>query len=102
MGASDPAYKAAAGVTARPAPHLGVPAAGLPCRADPELWFREDPHSVQAAKHGCRSCPALDECQAWALGHDEVWGTWGGLTARERHRAYRARWARRAAEAVAS
>lgn len=36
------------------------------------------------AKQVCDSCPAVVECRAWALEHNERYGVWGGLTERER------------------
>lgn len=50
----------------------------LPCTADPELFFAESPHDVEAAKALCRECPARAACLAGALQRREPWGVWGG------------------------
>lgn len=54
-------------------------AAELPCwTADPELFFAEDPASIEAAKALCASCPVRARCLATALERAEPWGVWGG------------------------
>lgn len=51
----------------------------LPCRThDPELFFAETPHDVEAAKALCLDCPVRQECLAGALDRAEPWGVWGG------------------------
>lgn len=66
----------AAGLTARlPAGSLGP---DLPCTADPELFFAESPHDVEAAKALCRECLARATCLAGAQERREPWGVWGG------------------------
>jgi WhiB family redox-sensing transcriptional regulator len=32
-----------------------------------------------AAKEICRVCPAIEACRSYALGHEELYGVWGGL-----------------------
>ncbi len=55
------------------------PSGGLPCwSADPELFFAEEPDSVEAAKRLCASCPVREHCLAQALARAEPWGVWGG------------------------
>lgn len=49
---------------------------------DPDMWFREDSASVTAAKAVCAVCPARAACEA--LGADEPFGTFGGVSAAER------------------
>ncbi len=63
-----------------PAARLPVasPGPGLPCTDDPELFFAESPHDVEAAKALCRECPARAACLAGALQRREPWGVWGG------------------------
>ena len=75
------------------------------CRGeDPALWFpRGDqdavrggvPRSVRAmnkiAREICEICPVIDECLSYAIELDLRWGTWGGLTERDRARLTRRR-----------
>lgn len=67
------------------------------CRGRPELFFHppgeRDPQWTQrenAAKKICSGCTVLDDCTAFALLSEEPYGTWGGMTAKERERALRA------------
>lgn len=53
---------------------------------DPELWFRDDPAGVTAAKAVCATCPVRELCLADALARGEAWGVLGGLTGPERRR----------------
>ena len=51
----------------------------LPCWAhDPDLFFAEQPHEVEAAKAVCVGCPLRSECLAGALDRHEPYGVWGG------------------------
>lgn len=66
------------------------------CRGRPELFFHppgeRDPQWTQrenAAKQLCASCPVQDECADFALVSEEPYGTWGGMTAREREKTLR-------------
>lgn len=72
------------------------------CRGQPELFFHppgeRDPRWTQreaAAKRVCAACPVRRECAAFALASEEPYGTWGGVTAREREQAIRGAAARR-------
>jgi WhiB family redox-sensing transcriptional regulator len=63
------------------------------CReADPELWFptrddRGDSGELYAeARRICGWCEVRPECLAHALGRDDRYGMWGGLTPKERAR----------------
>jgi WhiB family redox-sensing transcriptional regulator len=58
----------------------GVPGTGpgLPCMADPDLFFAESPEDVESAKAMCRDCAARLACLAGALERQEPWGVWGG------------------------
>ena len=38
---------------------------------------------VNAAKDICNACPVQRECLETAIGNDEAYGVWGGLTANE-------------------
>jgi hypothetical protein len=53
---------------------------------DPELWFPERGHSIQAkrAKAICASCPVRLRCLETALEDDSRDGIWGGLAEVER------------------
>lgn len=55
------------------------------CRGyDPELWFARDYDTEQLAKAICHTCPLLPACRELALSSLQLYGTWGGLTRRER------------------
>lgn len=60
----------------------------LPCRDDnhdPELWFPDSRHSINAGENICRHlCPVQPACLAWALKTGQRWGTWGGMNAGSR------------------
>jgi WhiB family redox-sensing transcriptional regulator len=58
----------------------------LCAQTDPEVFFPERGGSPAAAKAVCRVCPVRVSCLAFALAAGEVFGVWGGLTARERRR----------------
>lgn len=57
-------------------PVMAVP--GLPCTAEPDLFFAESPEDVETAKTMCRGCVARIACLAGALERQEPWGVWGG------------------------
>ena len=48
------------------------------CRANPELWFSQEPEEVETAKRLCHTCPVRRRCLASALSREEPWGVWGG------------------------
>jgi WhiB family redox-sensing transcriptional regulator len=56
-------------------PRARVP---LPCRAEPQLFFAEDPRDVLRAKALCAGCPVRPTCLADALRRGEPCGVWGG------------------------
>lgn len=58
----------------------------LCAQTDPEAFFPEKGGSVREAKRICNRCEVTAECLDYALGHDERFGIWGGLTKRERRR----------------
>lgn len=76
----------------------GVPGASLvdwrrlaACRsADPDLFFPVSgggwAGQVEKAKALCGACPVRRQCLQYALGEDEEYGVWGGLTGDERSR----------------
>jgi WhiB family transcriptional regulator, redox-sensing transcriptional regulator len=51
---------------------------------DPEAYFVEKGGSTRPAKRVCAGCPVRQECLQYALDHEEAFGVWGGLSARER------------------
>jgi WhiB family redox-sensing transcriptional regulator len=58
----------------------------LCAQTDPEAFFPEKGGSTREAKRVCLSCEVRGECLEYALGHDERFGIWGGLSERERRR----------------
>lgn len=57
----------------------------LPCvQTDPELFFPEKGSNPRPGKRLCAGCDLRETCLEWALANDEQWGTYGGMTARER------------------
>lgn len=58
----------------------------LCAQIDPEAFFPEKGGSSKAAKSICRQCPVQVECLEYALGSNQTFGVWGGLSARERHK----------------
>jgi WhiB family transcriptional regulator, redox-sensing transcriptional regulator len=58
----------------------------LCAQTDPEAFFPEKGGSTREAKQICNSCDVRGECLEYALGHDERFGIWGGLSERERRR----------------
>ena len=55
-------------------------------QTDPEAFFPEKGGSTREAKRICNRCEVKAECLEYALGHDERFGIWGGLSERERRR----------------
>src|SRR6476619_4968695 len=55
-------------------------------QTDPEAFFPEKGGSTREAKRICSRCDVKGECLEYALGHDERFGIWGGLSERERRR----------------
>ncbi len=58
----------------------------LCAQTDPEAFFPEKGGSTRDAKKVCGSCMVKSECLEYALGNDERFGIWGGLSERERRR----------------
>jgi WhiB family redox-sensing transcriptional regulator len=58
----------------------------LCAQTDPEAFFPEKGGSTREAKRVCQSCEVRQECLEYALGNDERFGIWGGLSERERRR----------------
>jgi WhiB family redox-sensing transcriptional regulator len=55
-------------------------------QTDPEAFFPEKGGSTREAKRICGRCEVKAECLEYALGHDERFGIWGGLSERERRK----------------
>ena len=55
-------------------------------QTDPEAFFPEKGGSTREAKRICGRCEVKTECLEYALGHDERFGIWGGLSERERRK----------------
>jgi WhiB family redox-sensing transcriptional regulator len=62
----------------------------LCAQTDPEAFFPEKGGSTREAKRICVGCDVKGECLEYALGQDERFGIWGGLSERERRRLKRA------------
>ena len=65
---------------------LGWQERALCAQTDPEAFFPEKGGSTREAKKVCRACEVQAECLEYALGHDERFGIWGGMSERERRR----------------
>jgi WhiB family redox-sensing transcriptional regulator len=55
-------------------------------QTDPEAFFPEKGGSTREAKRICSRCDVKADCLEYALGHDERFGIWGGLSERERRK----------------
>ena len=58
----------------------------LCAQTDPEAFFPEKGGSTRDAKKVCAACTVKQECLDYALGNDERFGIWGGLSERERRK----------------
>ena len=70
----------AQGLTKGDAVELSWQERALCAQTDPEAFFPEKGGSTREAKRVCLSCDVRGECLEYALGHDERFGIWGGLT----------------------
>jgi WhiB family redox-sensing transcriptional regulator len=57
---------------------------GLCSQIDPEIFFKKRGVSTLMAKEICRMCDVTADCLDYALGNNEKFGIWGGLTRKER------------------
>ncbi len=55
-------------------------------QTDPEAFFPEKGGSTREAKRICARCEVTADCLEYALGHQERFGIWGGLSERERRK----------------
>jgi len=67
-------------------PELAWQERALCAQTDPEAFFPEKGGSTREAKRVCMACEVRAECLEYALGKDERFGIWGGLSERERRR----------------
>lgn len=51
-----------------------------------DVWYPDKGAVPFAGKRTCAACPVREECLEYALDNDEKWGTWGGLSPRERRK----------------
>jgi WhiB family redox-sensing transcriptional regulator len=58
----------------------------LCAQTDPEAFYPEKGGSTRDAKRVCQSCEVRSQCLEFALAHDERFGSWGGMSERERRR----------------
>jgi WhiB family redox-sensing transcriptional regulator len=58
----------------------------LCAQTDPEAFFPEKGGSTREAKRICSRCEVRADCLEYALGKDERFGIWGGLSERERRK----------------
>jgi WhiB family redox-sensing transcriptional regulator len=58
----------------------------LCAQTDPEAFFPEKGGSTREAKRVCLTCDVRGDCLEYALGNDERFGIWGGLSERERRK----------------
>lgn len=65
-------------------------AQALCAQTDPEAFFPEKGESPRAAKKVCQACPVRLQCLQFAVDHNQRFGIWGGLSARERREYARA------------
>ena len=58
----------------------------LCAQTDPEAVGPEKGGSTREAKKVCQTCEVRQDCLESALGNDERFGIWGGLSERERRK----------------
>lgn len=62
-----------------------------PCTADADVMFDTTAAGIEQAKRICRSCSVTERCLQLALENREAYGTWGGLSEKDRRRLLRRR-----------
>ena len=65
---------------------LGWQTDALCAQTDPEAFFPEKGGSTRDAKKICTTCEVKTECLEYALQNDERFGSWGGVSERERRK----------------
>jgi hypothetical protein len=65
----------------------------VPCMSQPELFFTDDDSAVALSRATentrqavslCRGCPVRLLCLDYALSNNEIYGVWGGTSAKQR------------------
>jgi WhiB family redox-sensing transcriptional regulator len=84
--AADALHRAAVLDVGQDADEQGWQERALCAETDPEAFFPEKGGSTREAKKICTGCEVRAECLEYALGNDERFGIWGGLSERERRR----------------
>lgn len=46
---------------------------------DPDMWYRTDSASINAATEVCATCPVRAACRDYAIATKQVWGVWAGV-----------------------
>jgi WhiB family transcriptional regulator, redox-sensing transcriptional regulator len=83
---SEPLYLVPMGTDPADEGDLAWQEQALCAQTDPEAFFPEKGGSTREAKRICVGCEVKAECLEYALGSDERFGIWGGLSERERRR----------------
>lgn len=66
--------------------------AGARCAGtDTDHFFADHAADIRAAKEFCVSCPVREACLEVALANDELYGVFGGMSAKERRKLARER-----------
>lgn len=71
----------------RPAWQARARCRGMP----PAMWFPEQGEPTSPIKAICAGCPVRRECLDYAVTTNQIHGTWGGLSERQRQRMRRGR-----------
>lgn len=64
---------------------------GLCRNKEPELFFSNLARDEAEAKAICRNCPVRSACAEWSIATVQPYGTWGGMTEKERRKLLRIR-----------
>lgn len=65
--------------------HLDWRDNALCAQTDPEIFHPESGDPIRPALAVCMACPVRRPCAEYAI-PNELWGVWGGLSAKERKR----------------
>ncbi len=82
----DPNTHVPPGVVEFHAPGLAWHRDALCAETDPEIFFPEQGGSVSEGKAICAECTVRAECLDYALETGQRFGTWGGVSERQRRR----------------
>lgn len=56
---------------------------------DPSTFFTVDVIKVKSVKKICENCSVKEDCLQFALTNEISWGIYGGMTPKERNRAFK-------------